>query len=731
MPAKSGQGNSRQEKNSKWTEKQLGSALPGPTLGKNTMYINRLLYTGDEEKLADEKEYLAQVTEKLVKKEGMLAEKKKNLAKEEDKLAEEEKKRIAAKKQLTEKEKEQIAENKKLIEKEKEQIAENKKLIEKEKKQLAEVERQMAEDNKLIEEDRKLTSEEKSILKILTTETMKARIQFECDEDTGGKKTIFIRETGDPGVSFALTGKNFAAVQLSVGNIVTKPKGFGAATDKESTGNPSEHAERTALANAINQAIKSGWEPTYNGQKLSELAEPPTLKKLEEFTDALKTVDIVLFTEKSFCTTDNNKLPQGEKNCRDALSPILSTEGKHKIYYAVTGNKEDRRLRNARDAYYKMHDYEAQKLYLDKHRDKVEEARMSSTGKSKFDGRKARTNSGSNPGTSVREQQAELTSQEQSMAKRNLSESPKITVQVTQKPPKVNANETATFHMRAVTSESQTPLTSDVLPRSELPSQKSTKKKKKNKRKEKPDETATFHMRAVTSEPQAPLTSDALPLSEPSSPKSTKKKNKKKRKEKPDETTTFHMHAVTSEQQAPLTSDALPLSASSSPKSTKKKKKKNKRKRKEKPDETTTFHVHTVTPESQTPVTSDALPLSEPSSPKSTKKKKKKNKRKEKPDETATFHAVASAKTTQPELTLSERPEDKQVADEPRETKKEQSQLQSEQRIARARQAAKELSKSNPPGVTIHAKTSPPLRPGTKPLKPPQKPSSLGTKPGR
>jgi len=199
--------------------------------------------------------------------------------------------------------------------------------------------------------------------------TMRARVDFECGSE-GGKKEIYWHRDGYPWVSFTLTGKNFAAVQLEVDDIITEPVAFESAPGEQSTGSPSKHAERYALADAINQAIDLGWKPKFKEENLEKLNIPPQYEELAKFKDALKDASVTLFSEKSLCTIEKNRLPEGDINCSQAMPKILSGKN-HRIYYAVIGNKEDQKLRTAREEYHKNTEHKAQRSFLAEHEEAV------------------------------------------------------------------------------------------------------------------------------------------------------------------------------------------------------------------------------------------------------------------------------------------------------------------------------------------------------------------------
>jgi len=142
---------------------------------------------------------------------------------------------------------------------------------------------------------------------------------------------------------------------------------------KQSAKSTEEHSERKALANAINKAIKDGWDPIdKNGKLLGALNIPPSSEQLMEYKEALKNTDVILFTEREPCDT-------GEGNCSEFLEKLLS-EKKHKIYHSVncSENGDFKKIAGSARAQYYKNNSQIQALWMEEnskqYQDKIKKA---------------------------------------------------------------------------------------------------------------------------------------------------------------------------------------------------------------------------------------------------------------------------------------------------------------------------------------------------------------------
>ena len=507
----------------------------------------------------------------------------------------------------------------------------------------------------------------KDVMGQLAELTMVARVDFETGLHGGKKEVYWHKNRKTVAVAFTLTQKNFAAVQLTVQingkDWNSSPKGYVAAPGKESTGSPSEHAERFALAYAINEAIDAEWKPKFKGKELKNLEIPPRYEDLQKFTDALKDTSIILFTEKSFCSKNTTTIPQGEIGCDPALTNIL-TGKKHEVYYAVAfGNKQgEKDIRNARNKYYKKTDYEDEKKFLSensKAKIKVEKdhERRFSVGAKKGNQVELSSESGEDTSNDETEQK---TIQEQKTKEIELEQ------MAEGQAPKEESEE---FSEEAVIKEAvQNKKRTVGTAASHLVSTANVPKVLEKKKKQKIEQPTTVLGSKRKSEP-TPTSSEGLPTV--NVPKVLAQKKQ----------------AVT---KLPMPSPNLSSVSSSSISSN---------------------------PALQTEQKPSARSKQEMSQQHSQFQGQSKGmtQKKNPPTETATFHARPPAKALH-ELTPPKQPKSNQCADKPPKIKKKQ--LQKEQRIAAARQDA-EQAKFHTRPLTSHTAKTPSLQPRTEPSQKP------------
>lgn len=184
-------------------------------------------------------------------------------------------------------------------------------------------------------------------------------------------------------VLWSLLAANFAIVQFTFKDsegvektIISEPA--RSSPDERSSKDSTTHAERYALGEAINEALRQGWKP--KGIKNPQALDlPPTEEQFMQYKEALKNASIVLFSEREPCKREHGTFPKGVKTCTELFSNILTGENHH-LYHAVDWtetqkNTFDKEVKEARQVYYVDRKYQHQEDYINQHPEDVRKLR--------------------------------------------------------------------------------------------------------------------------------------------------------------------------------------------------------------------------------------------------------------------------------------------------------------------------------------------------------------------